>query len=212
LEDVGQALGRRCVGPLLVATVLFGLAFTMFQTIFSLYSERRLGFDAQQTSYVLAYAGVLIAAAQGGAVPLLTKRFGDRQLLFGASGLLALSLAAWAAVGSLWQLLVVLVPITLAGGVLGVAINSVLTKSVFPEEVGGALGLAAAAGGLTRVVAPVAGGYSIDVWGTWAPGVLGAMLTAFLASYAWRRILFVPDLSCPEPGREIQCQSGQPNG
>ena len=193
-----EALGRRCVAPLLVATLLFGLAFTMFQSIFSLYAERRLGLDAQNTSYVLAYAGVLIAAAQGGAIPLLTKRFSDRQLIFAGSGLLAVSLLAWGAANSLWMLLGVLVPITLAGGVLGVAINSVLTKSVFPEEVGGTLGLAAAVGGLTRVVAPIVGGWSIDLAGPSAPGVIGAALMGALVYYAWRHVLFVPDLSCPE--------------
>jgi DHA1 family tetracycline resistance protein-like MFS transporter len=199
LPALVQALSRRCVGPLLVATVLFGLSFTIFQTIFALYAERRLSLSAQQTSYVLTYAGVLIAAAQGGAIPALSKRFSDRQLLFAGACLLAASLGAWAVVGTVWLLLLVLVPITLAGGVLGIAINSVLTKSVFPEEVGGTLGLAAAAAGVTRVIAPIAGGYGIDVWGAAAPGIVGAVLTALLALYAWRRILFVPDLACPEP-------------
>jgi DHA1 family tetracycline resistance protein-like MFS transporter len=199
LEALVEALNRRCVGPLLAATVLFGLAFTMFQTVFALYAERRLDFDAQQTSYVLAYAGVLIAAAQGGAIPALSKRFSDRQLLFAGACLLAVSLGMWAAVGSTVPLLIVLVPITLSGGVLGVSINSVLTKSVYPEEVGGTLGLAAAASGVTRVVAPVLGGYGIDAWGAGAPGVIGTLLCALLAVYAWHRILFVPDLSCPEP-------------
>jgi MFS family permease len=171
----------------------------MFQTIFSLYAERRLGLDAQATSYVLAYAGVLIAAVQGAGIAVLTKRFSDKQLIFGGAGLLSASLLAWGFAGSLWVLLVALVPITLAGGTLGVTINSALTKSVYPEEVGGTLGLAAAVNGLTRVIAPIVGGAVIDASGASAPGILGAALMAILAFYAWRRVLFVPDLECPEP-------------
>ena len=193
------ALTRRCVGPLLLATLVYGLAFTMFQTIFSLFTERRLGFDAQATSYVLAYAGVLIAAAQGGGIAVLTKRFSDKRLMFGASVLLAASLLAWGLTNSVWMLLVVLIPTTLSAGVLGVAITSALTKSVFPEEVGGTLGLAAALSGLARVIAPVAGGWLIGQLGPAWPGILGAILMAGLSFFAWARVLFVPDLSCPEP-------------
>jgi DHA1 family tetracycline resistance protein-like MFS transporter len=171
----------------------------MFQTIFALFAEQRLELDAQATSYVLAYAGVLIAAAQGGGIAVLTKRFSDKQLIFGGSVLLSASLLAWGFTGSIWMLLVVLVPTTLSAGVLGVAINSALTKSVYPEEVGGTLGLAGALNGATRVVAPIAGGWLIGQYGPAWPGIVGAVLMAGLAAFSWSRILFVPDLSCPQP-------------
>ncbi len=113
--------------------------------------------------------------------------------------LLALSLLAWAFSPSLGVLLVVLAPLALASGVLRVAVNAALTRSVWPEEVGGTLGLSASLGSLSRVVAPTIGGFLLGRVGAPAPGVLGALLMAWLVYYTWRRVLFVPDLACPEP-------------
>jgi DHA1 family tetracycline resistance protein-like MFS transporter len=91
----------------------------------------------------------------------------------------------------------VLAPTALAGGVLSVVINSALTKCVFPEEVGGTLGLAGSLESLARVVSPVAGSFLLERVGTWAPGIAGALLMAGLIYYTYRKVLFVPDLVCP---------------
>jgi DHA1 family tetracycline resistance protein-like MFS transporter len=81
--------------------------------------------------------------------------------------------------------------------VLGVVSDSALTKSVYPEEVGGTLGLSAALNSLARAVTPILGGFLIDVVGPGAPGILSAVAMAGLIPFVWRRILYVPDLSCP---------------
>jgi len=80
----------------------------MFQTVFSLFAQQRLGLDARATSYVFTYAGILVVAVQGGGIGFLTCRFSEKQLILDA---------------------------------LNVSISSALTKSVYPEEVGGTLGL-----------------------------------------------------------------------
>jgi len=197
VQALWEALRRPCVGPLLNVRFVFGLAFTAFQTVFALYAQARLGLTAQSTSYVLTYVGVLAVAVQGGAIGPLTRRFREKQLIFGSAGLLALALLAWALAPSLVALLIVLAPMALAGGTLGVAINSALTKSVFPEEVGGTLGLGGALDSLARIVAPVVGAFLLDQWGSWAPGIAGALLMTVATGYVWRKVLFVPDLACP---------------
>jgi len=169
----------------------------MFQTIFSLFAQKRLSMGAQATSYVLTYVGLLVVIVQGGGIGLLTKHFSDKQLIFGGTVILALSLLAWAFTPSLVVLLIILAPIALAGGVLNVVSNSALTKSVYPEEVGGTLGLSAALGSLARAVTPILGGFLIGSVGPSAPGILGAVAMAGLIPFIWRRILYVPDLSCP---------------
>jgi DHA1 family tetracycline resistance protein-like MFS transporter len=199
IRALREALARPCVGPLLHVLIFYSLAFTTFQTVFALFTQKRLALDAQATSYVLTYVGLLIVAVQGGAIGWLTRRFTDKQLILGGTTLLSLSLLGWALTPTVWALLVVLAPLALAGGVLGVAINSALTKSVYPEEVGGTLGLSSSLGSLTRVVSPIMGGFLLDSVSVAAPGVLGALLMGWSISYTWRRVLFVPDLVCPEP-------------
>jgi DHA1 family tetracycline resistance protein-like MFS transporter len=192
-----EALHRPCVGPLLNVQLLYALAFTAFETMFSLFALERLGLDAQATSYVLTYVGLLVVAIQGGGMGLLTKRFSEKQLIFGGSILVAITLLGWALTPTVWWLLVILAPLALASGVLRVSINSALTKSVYPEEVGGALGLSAALSSLARVVSPVFGAFLLDNVSTAAPGILASMLMLLLVPFTWRQILFVPDLVCP---------------
>ena len=196
------ALRRPCVGPLLNHRLFYGLAFTMFQTIFAVFAGRKLGLSAQSTSYVLTYVGIVIAVVQGGGISLLTKRFSDKQLVLGGSALLAIALAAWALTPNVWLLLVVLVPLALAGGVLGVVTNSALTKSVVPQETGGTLGLSASLDSFARVISPILGGFLIDKLGAAAPGLLGGLIMVWLTVFAWRRILSVPDGACPAPEPE----------
>ena len=74
-------------------------------------------------------------------------------------------------------------------------INSAITKSVEPQEVGGALGLASALESLTRVIGPVLGGFVLDELGTWAPGVVAAVLAAWLVFYVWQSLLRRPELA-----------------
>jgi DHA1 family tetracycline resistance protein-like MFS transporter len=204
-----QALRRPCVGPLLVVTLLSGLAFTAFETTFSLFTKTRLQMTAQTTSYILAYVGLLVAAIQGGGIRLLIKRFTEKQLIFGGSILLAITLLAWGLTPVVWLLLIVLAPLALASGMLRVSTNSALTKSVYPEEVGGALGLAAALAGFARVVAPIVGAFLLERVSPAAPGVLGSVLMMFVALFVWRRVLFVPDAECPAPPEPLQASASR---
>jgi DHA1 family tetracycline resistance protein-like MFS transporter len=195
-----QAINRPRVGPLLHIRFFFGLAFATFQTVFPLFAQYQLELDARQTGFVLTYVGVLAAIVQGGAIGILARRFGERSLIFSSTIIMTVSLLAWAFTPNVPALLIVLLPLAYAGGVLSTVINSALSKSVYPEEVGGTLGLAASLESSTRVVAPSLGGYLLGSIGTWAPGVASALIMAWVVSFTWRRLIVNPDP--PLPARE----------
>jgi DHA1 family tetracycline resistance protein-like MFS transporter len=205
-----QALNRPRVGPLLHVRFFFGLAFAIFQTIFALYAQYRLGLEANQTGYVLAYVGLLSVLVQGVAIGWLAIHISERYLIFSAVVLMAFSLLAWAFVPSLLALLVLLAPLALAGGTLNTILSSALTKAVYPEEVGGTLGLSTSLESLTRVIAPSVGGVLLGRLGTAAPGVFGALIMLWVVSFVWRRLIVNPDP--PLPDRESSVPAGAPLG
>jgi len=188
LSALIEALKRPFSGPLLITRFFFGLAFSLFQTIFSLYALRRFNLDAQQTGYILAYVGLLAAIVQGGLIGVLTRRFREDLLIVLSVAIMSISLLAWGFAPSVTMLLIILAPTALAGGVLNTVISSALTKAVRQQEVGGLLGLSASLESLTRVIAPTLGGILLDQLGTWSPGVFSAVVLAGLFVYVWRVI------------------------
>lgn len=197
LDALMQALNRPRVGPLLHIRFFFGLAFATFQSIFALYAQSKLQLNPQTTGFVLAYVGVLSVLVQGFAIGKLTTRFAEKDLIMSALTVMALSLLGWALTPNLPVLLVIMAPLSFAGGTLNTVLNSTLSKSVYPEEIGGTLGLAAAIESLTRVIAPSAGGLLLQVLGAWAPGVVSAALVTWAAWFAWRRLIVRPDPPLP---------------
>ena len=195
-----SALRRPFSGSLLITRFFFGLAFSIFQTIFSLYALRRFGLDAQQTGFVLTYVGVLSVIVQGGVVGKLSERFRDDVLIFISVGLMAVSLLGWGFAPSVVVLLIIMVPIAFSGGVLNTIISSALTKTVQPQEIGGILGLSTSIESLTRVLAPTIGGVLLDQLGSWSPGVFSAIILACLFVYVWSAIYNHPLAISSTPG------------
>ena len=184
-----QALNRPKVGPLLHLRFFFGLAFATFQTIFALYAQA-IGLSPQTTGLVLAYVGLLTVIVQGGLMGRLTRRFTENWLIITGLWVMTGTLLAWAITTNLSLLLIVLLPLSLSGGVLNTVLQSALSKSVSRDEVGGILGISTSVEAMTRVIAPAVGGFLLQSLGVWAPGIFSAILLFWTVTFTYRRIIF----------------------
>jgi DHA1 family tetracycline resistance protein-like MFS transporter len=197
-KNFWAALNRPRVGPLFQIRFFYGLAFSTFQTIFPLYALYKLGLDARSTGFVLTYVGILVVFVQGFLVGWLAARFNEYRLIFWSTSLMTITLFGWAIVPNLIGLLIVLAPLAIGAGILNTLLNSELSKSVYPEEVGGTLGISASLESLTRVISPSAGGYLLGSLGTWAPGIVSGVIMLWTVSFTWRRLIVNPDPPLPE--------------
>ncbi len=188
LQNMAAALKRPKVGPLLHVRFFYGLAFASFQSIFPLYAQYQLGFNAQKTGYILAYVGFLVVLVQGVGIGWLSARINENRLVLWSAAVLGISLLAWGLTASLPLLLVILAPLALASGLLNTLLNSLLTKQVQTEEFGGILGLSSSIESLTRVIAPSAAGYLLGSLGAWAPGAVAALIMGWTVVYIRRHI------------------------
>jgi len=192
-----ECITRPRFATLLRIRFLYTLAFTIFTANFALYAQYRLGLTDQATSYFLTYAGVLIVLVQGVAIGRLVGRFTETRLIFSGATLLGVTLLAWAFVPNALLMLLVLTPLPLAGGVLNTITNSAITKSVYAEEVGGALGLSASLDSVARVIAPAIGGFMLQQWGGGSLGLVAALIVLFVVFHVWRRLVIQPDPFLP---------------
>jgi DHA1 family tetracycline resistance protein-like MFS transporter len=183
-----QALKRPKVGPLLQVRFFYALAFATFQTVFALYAQS-IGLSSQTTGILLAYVGVLSVITQAGLIGFLTRRFKENALLITGLWLMCGALFAWAFTTQLWFLVVLILPLAMAGGVSNTIIQSTTTKSVSRQEVGGILGISASLEAVTRVIAPLAGGYLLQHLGLWAPGIFSALLMGWTIVLVYWRII-----------------------
>ena len=189
-----QAFVRPRVGPLFHIRFLFGMAFSMFQSIFALYAAGApLDLTPRGTGFVLTYVGVLAVIVQGFLVGRLSQRYADKGLIVLCSGIMAVSLLAWGLAPNLAILLIVMAPLAFAGGILNTVVNSALSKAVYPEEVGGTLGLSASLESLTRTLSPSIGGYLLGQFGVIGPAIFSAGIMGWVVSFAYRRLIANPD-------------------
>ena len=100
--------------------------------------------------------------------------------------------------GLVW-ILAAMVPASIGGGVLQPSINSLITKRVAPDKVGGMLGISAALLSGANAIAPLLGGAIFQALGASAPFLLGGAVLGLLMVAAFFTI---------KPGREESAPAG----
>lgn len=89
-------------------------------------------------------------------------------------------------------LLIAMIPASIGGGILSPSINSLITKRISSNEVGGTLGISSALVSAANAIAPISGGVIFQFLGSTAPFLLGGIILALLLVYAFRRITPTP--------------------
>ncbi len=104
--------------------------------------------------------------------------------------------------GLAW-ILVAMIPASIGGGILQPSINSLITKRVESEEVGGMLGMSAAFLSGANALAPLIGGAVFQALGSTAPFLIGGLVLGVLLLASWQMI---------KPGREEMLPAGLARG
>jgi MFS family permease len=87
-----RALRMPQIGVLLALMFFQQIGFGAFQQLLSLFTLNRLGLNASGNSIIFVYVGVIVVAVQGGLIGPLSRRYGERRLVYFGLALLALGL------------------------------------------------------------------------------------------------------------------------
>lgn len=229
-----SALRYPAVGLLLVLIFAQQIAFGGLEQLISLFTLNRLGMNASGNSIIFVFVGIIVVIMQGGLIGPLSRKFGERKLIYFGLAVLAVGMAliaftprqpmpgyskaalqaelaasgdfrthenpttrniaidlppdtnnGWA--GIAWIVLA-MIPAAIGGGMLQPSINSLITKRVQQNEVGGMLGISAAFLSGANAIAPLLGGALFQAFGSGSPFLLGGILLGLLVLIALRGI------------------------
>lgn len=177
-DKPGELAQKKGTGGLLLVTFLGMLAFSAFEATFALFAEGRLDLGESSTYAVFAAIGVAIVIVQVRVVGPTVGRVGERGavqlgLVANAGGLALLATV------HTWAVLVpALLLLTVGQGLITPTLASMVAGRVGERRFGRGLGIQQAAGGLARVLGPIAGGLLFQHVATSAPYVGGALFAA----------------------------------
>jgi len=178
--NVGQLttmLKDPMLGSLMLRTFLYIFAYTYLFTTLSLYLSHLDNAGPEQSSIVLAFAGLVGALVTIFGVDRLVSRFGLERLIAAAFAAGALAYAALGAVRNIIELVPVLFAWAASGAVLRPTLNALLARFAPEEERGLVLGFSDALGNFALIFAPAVGG-AIVGWNYRFSGVVPALALA----------------------------------
>jgi multidrug resistance protein len=165
--------GQR-TGGLLLVTFLGMLAFSAFEATFALFAEGRLGLGESSTYAVFAAIGAAIVVVQVRVVGPVVRRLGEQRAVQLGLVCNGAGLALLARVHG-WGLLVpALLLLTVGQGLITPTLASLVAGRVGERRYGAGLGVQQMAGGLARVLGPLAGGALLQHVAMSAPYAAGA--------------------------------------
>jgi len=197
LRNILDTLKIPCAGQLLMVNTWFSLAFMLFEVNFVLVAKESLALSAQTTSLLLSLVGVMSVITQGLIVSRISKRIRETRLIFYSTIVLMFGLLGWGFAQTVWQYIILIVPIAIAAGIFNVSLTSLLTKSIYRESVGGTLGLAQSQQTFARVITPLIGGPLIQYFGGYAVGITAAALLGVSALIEGFQLMRMPEQHGP---------------
>ena len=189
LKNLLATLKQPTVGTLLLVNLWYSLGFTIFQVNFVLVAKETLNLSAQTTSLLLSLVGVMSVITQGFIIGWVSKKFEESHLIFYGTVILAFGLVAWGFSTSVLHYILVIIPISISAGIANVSLNSLLTKSISKQSVGGTLGLTQSQQTLAQIITPLIGGALLQYYGGYAVGLLAGLLIAIGAFLIGRKYL-----------------------
>ena len=163
----------------MVLTFAAIMAFSAFEATFALLGEARFSMTGSVVALLFGSVGVVLVFTQGVLVGPVTSRLGERGAIRLGLGLDVVGFLVIGASSGWTSLIVGLMALAVGQGLVSPSLASAIAGVAPRDRSGAALGLQQAAGGLARVLGPVAGG-ALFALGVETPYVVAAVLTVLV--------------------------------
>jgi DHA1 family tetracycline resistance protein-like MFS transporter len=149
-----KAFGSPIVQCICLAQLLFMLAFSGFETSFSVFTQHKFGFNTVQNSWLFVYAGLMTLVVQGYITRKKTAQ--PKKMVLMGLVLTACGFSSLAASQQLVTLCIGIGLMALGMGIVSAYLPSLLSTSTPQEHQGSILGFYEGIGSISRVFGPLA--------------------------------------------------------
>ncbi len=175
-DKMRVALSRKTLILLTLSGFLAVTAWAQFETIFALWAHAKLEYGPRDIGLLLTFIGVIGAIVQGGAIGKLTKKFGERKLVFAALVFLLVGYIILSFAFDLATTLLASAILSVGSGLFNPTISSLVSQEADDTERGAVLGAYQSATALSRIVGPAFSGVVFASMGAVAPFLVAAAL------------------------------------
>lgn len=177
-------LTHRVIGKIILASLLYGLAFVQMEAIYSLFIGHVYHLTQSQIANLFVFVGVVVAISQGALVGPLSKAIGNMNLLILGCILLAISYVLIYHATTIPMMLISSAGIALAAGAINPTLVVIVSRYVDQDKQGLTQGIVQSASSLSRVVGPLIAGVLYDRSVT-SPFLLGCLLMIIVIVIAY---------------------------
>lgn len=176
------------IGRILVVSLLYMFAFSMYVYAVQPYAVKVLGVNATRMSVLFTIAGLVGLIAQVLVIPRVTKRFGDKKPLVTALASAVVAFFGLYFIRSYVVFLGMLVVFYLANAFVNPLVQSLLSKEADERSQGSILGLNASYMSIGQILGPIVGGIiaTISIPMPFLGGSVVSLLCVFLLIDHWR--------------------------
>jgi MFS family permease len=172
LDAIRGAFAIPGVGLAVAVNFLVILSFTNLDQTFTFFCGDVFGIDERGTGYVLAFIGVVAAAAQGGLVRPLSKRFDEATLMRAGALLQAVAFAGLVVAAAAAERAILYgsgALLALGNGLTQPSTSAFISRRAPEDRQGGTLGVNQSFASLARTFGPALGGWLYGSLGVRAP-------------------------------------------
>ncbi|QBF30711.1 TCR/Tet family MFS transporter [Thalassococcus sp. S3] len=142
------------IGHLLAVYFIYQVAFNVYPSVWSFYTQERFGWSAQTIGLSLALFGIMMAIVQGGLIRLVLRWWGERRtVIYGhVFDILVFGLIAIISSGAI---ALVLTPLAALGAVITPALQGMMSQRVSNDAQGELQGVLGSMNALATILAPL---------------------------------------------------------
>ncbi len=144
----------------------YNLAHVIWVSNFALFAQAKVGANAQNIGWLLAYIGLISIIFRGFLLQKLLKFVSEEKLRFLGILSLMIGLLSAAFINKFWQLPVVMAFFSMGTGLTRPLIMGAISKTEASRYQGSLMGVASSLGSLAQIIGPLVGGYLLNNYST----------------------------------------------